>query len=479
MRVVRHDRTSGRSGAGRQARTIPITLLLAVVGVALFGAPAGLTGQEGSGTPEVLTLDRARALAMESNPRYRRSLNDLTLQDPAERQLWAKWLPTLDLSAGTSQSFVRQEIGTDDFGNPIPNPEAVTRWNSSGNQSLNFGMELFNGRNIYAFSETRAQVELWTRGAEATLVTVLSEVDRRFFEAQRGAEVMEVEEEILRERERDLEIARRLFNLAVRNRTDVLGAELAVRRQEQTLENARSDYQKARIALQTTVGRPDLGDFELAVAAVEIFDPAILPEEELIEAAMVTNPRVLRESAGVSYAHSGVSSARSDRWPTVRLSGNLARSAFGPDQSALFDIIQPSSRAGGSLSLSIGIPLFQQFQTSYSIAQAQVELQNAQETERETRLDVEREIRERLIELRNAFLSYGLEEIALAIAQERAGLVREEYQLATKSFEDLQVALVGVDEAQRAFVQARYAFLAARIALEEALGQRLDRFQES
>ena len=106
-------------------------------------------------------------------------------------------------------------------------------------------------------------------------------------------------------------------------------------------------------------------------------------------------------------------------------------------------------------------------------------LQNAQETERETRLDVEREIRERLIELRNAYLSYGLEEISLALAQERAGLVREEYQLATKSFEDLQTALRGEDEAQRAFVQARYAFLAARIALEEALGQRVDRFQEN
>ena len=471
--------TDGAPAPEAAGRTAPIGLAILVAGAALVGVPTTTASQEASDAPTVLTLERARALAIESNPSYRRSLNDLTLRDPAERQLWARWLPTLDLSAGTSQSFVRREIGTDDFGNPVPNPEAITRWNSAGNQNLSFGMDLFNGRNIYAFSETRAQVDVWTRGAEATLVTVLSRVDRQFFEAQRGAELMEVEEEILRERERDLEVARRLFNLAVRNRTDVLGAELAVRRQEQTVENARSEYQKARIALQTTLGRPDLDDFELEPAPVEIFDPAVLPEEDLVAAAMVTNPRVLRESARVSYASAGVSSARSDRWPTLRLSGNLGRSAFGPDQSALFDIIQPSSQAGGSLSLSVGIPLFQQFQTSYSIAQAQVELQNAQETERETELDVEREIRERLIDLRNAFLSYGLEEIALALAQERAGLVREEYQLATKSFEDLQVALVGVDEAQRAFVQARYAFLAARIALEEALGQRLDRFQES
>jgi outer membrane protein TolC len=472
MRFEAGNHTEARRGS-------PVLLVILAAGAAAAGVPGWAAGQESSDPPTVLTLERARALAMESNPRYRRSLNDLTLTDPAQRQLWAKWLPTLDLSAGTSQSFVRREIGTDDFGNPIPNPEAVTRWNSSGSQNLSFGLDLFNGRNIYAFSETRAQVEVWTRGAETTLVTVLSEVDRQFFEAQRGAELLEVEAEILRERERDLEVARRLFNLAVRNRTDVLGAELAVRRQEQTVENVRSDYEKARIALQTTLGRPDLDEFEMAPAPVEIFDPAILPEEDLVAAAMVTNPRVLGESARVRYANAGVSSARSDRWPTLRLNGNLGRSAFGPDQSALFDIIRPSSQSGGSLSLSIGIPLFQQFQTSYSIAQAQVELQNAQETERETRLDVEREIRERLIELRNAYLSYGLEEIALALAQERAGLVREEYQLATKSFEDLQVALVGVDEAQRAFVQARYAFLAARIALEEALGQRLDRFQES
>ena len=106
--------------------------ILTLLGVVLFGSgkPGLAVGQEEVTRPS-LTLDRARALAMESNPGYRRALNDLTLQGPAERQAWARWLPSLTLSGGTSQSFVRQEIGTDDFGNPIPNPDAVTRWNSS------------------------------------------------------------------------------------------------------------------------------------------------------------------------------------------------------------------------------------------------------------------------------------------------------------------------------------------------------------
>jgi outer membrane protein len=465
------------SGAGVRDYLRILTVLVAA---ALWAAVApGPAEGQGDVTRPTLTLDRARALAMESNPGYRRALNDLTLQGPAERQAWARWLPSLTLSGGTSQSFVRQEIGTDDFGNPIPNPDAVTRWNSYGSQGLSFGFDLFNGRNLYAFSEIRAQVELRSRTSEATMVTLLAEVDRQFLAAQGRAELVVVEHGLLAERERDLDATRRLFNLAAKNRTDVLGAELAVRRQEQALEDARSEYEKARLALRTALGRPDFDDFELIEAPVEIFDPVDLPEDSLVSTALLLNPRVLRERASVGFARAGLSATRSDRWLTIQVNGSLGRSAFGPDQEALFDIFRPSNQSRGSLGLQIDIPLFQQFQTSYSIAQANVELQNARETERETALEVEREVRERLIELRNAYLTYGLEETSLALAEERARLAREEYQLAIRSFEDLQIAVVGVDEAQRSFVEARYAFLAARIALEEALGQRLHRFLEN
>jgi len=440
-----------------------------IVVAALMVLPGGATGQ----VAEPLTPQRAIELARLGNPLYRSALNSLDLAGPQARQAWGAFLPRLDVDAGTTGSFLRQLIGTDDFGNPIENPNATTRYNSGSSQGLSVQVPLFEGgARFHQLGQARAQADALRWTAEAELLRATTAVERDFFEAQRQQELVGIENELLGEAQRDSDATQRLFRLAARTRSDVLGGELAVQQQESAVWAAEAEQAKALLRLRATLGNPEERFTDVAPAALGIFDPAELDVAQLVAEAVQNNATVRSAEASERASEAASKSARARRWPSVALSGGLSRSAFGVDASSLFDLT-PDDRSNGYLQLSVSIPLFQQFQTSFQIAQADVDRRNAAETTRQRRLETERDVRAALIDLVQAHQRVESTSRALEIADERLRLVREEYRLAGKSFEDLQAALRSAGQARRDVVDGRYGFVEARIALEEALGARI------
>ncbi len=422
---------------------------------------------------EALTAERAFELAREGNPQYRSALNSLDLAGPQARQAWGAFLPSLSIGANTRGGFVRQLVGTDDFGNPIPNPNAQTRYNSGSGQNLSVTIPIFEGgRRFHELGGTRARSEALRWAAEAELLRAISAVERDFFEAQRQQELVTLEEELLAEVRRDLDATQRLFRLAARGRSDVLGGELAVQQQELSVRNAEAERSKALLGLRATLGASAQRFESVAPVPLGIFDPESLDVETLVADAVRTNASVRGAEANEAAAVAASKGARARRWPSVTMSGGLSRAAFGPDGTSLFDL-SPSDQSSGSLSVGISLPLFQQFQTSFQIAQADVDRRNAAETTRQRRLETERDVRSAWIDLVSARSQVESTANALDIADERLRLVREEYRLAGKSFEDLQAALRAAAQARRDGVNARYGFVNARIALEEAVGSRV------
>ncbi|MEZ4414288.1 MAG: TolC family protein [Gemmatimonadota bacterium] len=421
-----------------------------------------------------LTLERALELAREGNPAYRSALNNLDLAVPETRQAWGAFLPSLNLSAGTSGGFTRQLVGTDDFGNPIPNPNAQTRYNSGSNQGLGLSVPLFEGgRRFHELGQARAAGEARRWTARAELLRVEASVERDFYTAQRQQELLAIEQALLDEVRRDLEATERLFALAGKSRSDVLGAELAVRRQDVQVRAAAGERDKALLGLQAAIGVPTQRVEAVDPTAVVLFDPSTVDVEGLVGQAVENHATVRSAAADEQASAAATSAARARRWPSLTLDGSLGRGTFAQDGEALFDL-SPNDRSNGNLQLSLSIPVFRQFQTSYQIAQADVGLRNAQETTRLRRLEVERDVRSAWIDLMSASDQVEATRAAQDVAEERLRLVREEYRLAVKSFEELQSAVREDAQARRDALGARYDFVQARIAFEEAAGVRMD-----
>ncbi len=455
---------TARGLAGSPMRNMMAAIPL-VTGFAL-GVP-----DSGAAQAPRLTLEQALDIASRSNPGYRKALNDLDLAGPTARQAWGAFLPGLSLSLNTGYSFTQRRVGTDDFGNPVPNPNAERRWNSSAGQAMSADVTVFQGGSrFHALTEVRAQAEAgeWTTRAE--LIRITADVSRQFHRAQRQQELVELERDLLAGREQDLEATRRLFEIAAKSQTDLLGAELEVNRQRRALQDSESERLKALEALRVAVGDREVGiEGGVTGELPDVGDLGWLDEDALVGRALEAHPALRALTAQERAAASGLGAARGGRWPTVTLGADLNRSGFGPRTEFLFDPSPDQSRFGG-LRIGIQIPLFQNFRTSYEIASADVRLRNAGEDLRQERLLVEQRVREAAIDLRSRAQQRELMAALRDLADRRLALVREEYRLAVADFEALQNAVREAASARRDEINARFDLVDALITLDEVVG---------
>ena len=445
--------------------------LVAAVTLAELASGQSLTAQATLQDQEVtvLTLRDALLRAAENNPEYRQALNRLELEGPQYRQALGTFLPDLRVSYGTGQSVARELSWVDFDGTPITNPEPRTVTTSRSSQSATLGVDLFQGgRRFHELGRARAQARVDRHGSERDLNRILAEVQRQFLVAQRHRLRLAVEEDLLAARERDYEVAERRFELVATGRSDVLGAELELERQRVTVTDIRGQVEKAMLALRKAIGDPSLGALDVQQPLPEPFDPATLNLGALVERGLRESPTVAGAEAALAVRQSSLSAEKADRWPSLSLSSSISRGSFGPDQSSLFKF-NPDGFNGG-LSLSVSIPLFTRFQTSQSIASANIELRNARETIRQTEIEVDELIRSRYVDLETAWANVRQRSRELEVASERLEIVREEYRLATKSIEDLRTAIRDEASARRDAVDQRFEFAVFLVGLYEAAG---------
>ena len=447
-------------------------VVVAALGFAMAASgAAGLCAQSAAGDQEVtfLTLHEALERATQFNPQYRQALNRLELEGPQRRQAWGAFLPSLNMSYGTRQSFRQETTALDFFGNPIENPQAEIVSSSSADQGVSLSLPLLRGgARFHALGQARAQARVDRLSAERDLNTVLAEVQRQFLLAQRQKARLAVEEELLAARERDFDGAERRFELAAIGRSDLLGVSLALEQQRVTVRETQGQVEKGMLALRRAIGDPSLRLVDVEQTLPDPFDPTDLDLDGVVAEALALSPRVGAAEAGRSVRQSQLNSSRASRWPTISLTSGFSRSSFDRGRSALFDL-NPGDFSG-RVGLSVQIPIFTQFETSQQIAAADIELRNAGEGVRQAELELEEQVKSRYVDLETAWSNVRHRETVLEVATERLRIVQEEYRLATKSIEELRAAIREEAEAQRELVQQRFEFAVALVGLYEAAG---------
>ncbi len=429
-------------------------------------ATAPLEGQ----APRVLSLEDALELASQNNPLLRQAINELELTPAGMRAAWGAFLPSLSLSLGTNVNLNRRLQAEDYFGNPIANPNVEWVTASSSSQSVSAQLDLFEGgARFHQRGAERARGIARERRVATEMIATGARVATSFHETIRQSDLLQLEMEILEGKRLDLESTTRLFELAVGSRVDVLAAELEIQQQERAVRQAENEYAKAVLALRAEIIAPDMGEFTTRGTLPEPFDPAALDETGLIGRALEQSPTILQNRAQVDVGRASLSAVRSARLPTISLGTYFFQDAYGQEYTAAFNPFATDSRYA-SARLSLSIPVFTGFSAERNIAEAQVQLANAEEQMRQTRLEIERDVRSRLIDLRGAWDSYRLAELSSEIAEERLRLAREGYRLTTETFADLQLAIEGAANERRTAINARYDFVAARIELEQVVG---------
>jgi outer membrane protein len=418
-----------------------------------------------------LTFEEAVVIALENNPQYLRQLNQVTASEHGERQSLGQMLPSLSAGLSFSGNTSRSKTTEDEWGRPISELDFIQSTRSSTSQGVSGNLTLFDMRNLRAYAAARARTDAQHAGAALQAAVLRTQVGGDYFDAVLRAGLVGVEERGLATARENLSAIRELLRVAARQPTDVLGAELQVAQAEQSLQRARGAARKAALQLSTRLGVPLDREYELVSSFADPFDPAGLDLDRLVADAVAGNPRMAQQAATAEAADRSLSAARAARLPT--LSGNYSwgRSANLPDYGA-FNQLAPENQSWG-FGLSVGFPIFNRFQTTAQIGQAEVEARNAAESLREARLELDREVRSALIDLENAYAGVQLAERAAGIAREQLRQGQEQYRLNTIDYTALQRMVDQVAATERDVLQAYHGFTVALLTLEEKVGGRV------
>jgi outer membrane protein len=424
----------------------------------------GLASTTGLGQDaRIITYEEAIRIALEQNASLRQTENAAALADINTRQARNQFLPNLNFGAQTAKSYGRS-FSESEGG-------AIDTNATSANFNLNSGVTVFDGfSNIatlrgarFAGQASRLDVE---RGRETVVFTVAS----NFLALIQQQEQLRVQRENLAAQAALEEQVQSYVDAGARTIADlyqqqanVAGARLAVVQAERATELAKVDLIDALQLDARGAYEFEPPSAEAIAAAGE--RPALA---SLMDQAFAKRADLNAEEARFKAAEQAVRAARGGRWPTVSLSAGYGTSYNSASDIGFND--QIDQRRGGSVGLSLSIPIFDRGSVRADIRRAEIEAENG-------RIALDALHNSVGLQVRRAYLDYRSadEQLSAAQAQQRAAAlsleaVQDRYAAGAATLVEVSQARATQIEAASAVVTARYATLFQRTLLDYYVG---------
>jgi len=434
----------------------------------------GLIAARPARAQQVTTLEEALRTALTLNPNIESSSAAAAAATSSRWADWGAFLPSIDLRGSLSQTDFTTVTFLDPTGvsQVVEDPITSTRKNSQG--SLTFGLALLNPErisNVKAGDARENAATLRLTGAERE---VIRDVKQSYFEALKQRQLLDVSRRQLEARRQDFAVTEQRYRIAAASRSDLLGAEIDLSDAELRVLDSEDALSRALRQLQVTLGVPvtdaDRGSVEL-VDMDRVPDAALLDADLLVSNALASNPNLLALREDERAASNDLWSAKSTYLPRIDLGYTFGRSKdLGRDES-LIDF-SPANTSGGFV-IQGSWSVFSGFTRKRQTAQADRTRRQAVAQLTAQQLQIEKEVRDLVKELKRRSKRLGIIERNVSLAGERLDLAREQYRLGSIPYFNLQQAIDRLTLTEQSLFQERYDYLIGWASLEERVGGNL------
>ena len=435
------DCFSARLRTFRRARA---TRVLAALALLTALAPPALRAQDTTRTAlpagGLITLQDAIRIALTQNTAVRFARNALALDSLTVRQSRNAFLPNLSASSSSSQAFGSGGGGENPF---------------SASVGLSSGITIYNGgqnRNILRQAQVNAQATGQDLGR--TRQTVAFAVASDFLALITQQEQLRVQQENLTAQEQELTQLEQFVKQGTRPIGDLYQEQAAVASTRLALVNARRATEVAKVNLiQELVLDPRL-DYTFDTPTDTATGP--LPTfnlDSLVTVAFQQRVDLRAQELRVQAARTEVGIAKGGRLPQVSGSAGYGSGYSSADDGGFAS--QLDRRRGGSVGVSVSVPILDRGAVSIARQRAQIQLENELLTLRDQQQAV-------ALDVRRAYLDYlaAGEQLAAADAQQRAAALalqaaQARYRVGITTFVEVTLARATLIQAQSAVVSAR------------------------
>jgi outer membrane protein len=435
----------------------PLCKMLGVLALVLAWLPAFAEDSR------IITYDEAIRIALEQNSTLRQSVNSAALDKIDIQQARNQFLPNLSLSAQAGQSYGRnfsESEGT-----------TVNTAAHSANFNAGSGVTLFDGfSNVASLRQARLAGQATELDVKRARETVVFTVASDFLALIQQREQLGVQRENLAAQTALQEQVQSYVDAGARTIADlyqqqanVAGARLSIVQAERAAELAKVDLIEA-LQLDPT-GAYEFEPPAATTIAAAGERPALA---NLMEQALAKRADLTAEQARVEAAEQAVRVARGGRWPTVSLSAGYGTSYNSASNLDFSD--QLDERRGGSIGLTVSIPIFDRGSVHADTRRAEIAADNARIAFEAERNDVGLQVRRAYLDYRSADEQLSAAEAQLRAAALSLEAVQDRYSAGAATFVELSQARATQLQAASAVVSARYATLFQRTLLDYYVG---------
>ncbi|OGF97717.1 MAG: hypothetical protein A2Z06_02850 [Candidatus Glassbacteria bacterium RBG_16_58_8] len=348
----------------------------------------------------------------------------------------------------------------------IPVPQGKRRF--SGGQ-LQIRESLFEGgRTFFNLMKARKEKESAQQDIDVSQLEIVYQIHQQYYQILANTRRVELANKVLEQRIEQLRLARARHAVGSVTMLDVMQAEIDKGNQENTLMTEENNLRISRMELNRLMGVSLDTEFEM----VDEFETSVPSFDEglLVKRAKDGRPDLLWLRSREEVAEKEVWVQRASYLPSVTLDLFFFRSEQGSGENPFtFSPENEDTR----LSLNLDWQFFSGFSRYSSNKTARVDLDNLRYDIRERELQVEKEVKEALMNLVSVYQQSLITQKNRQLASENLRLEQERYRLGSSSLLDLRTAQVTYIEAETGHINKILEFNTSFAALEKATGLKL------
>ncbi len=435
------------------------------------------------------SVQQAVDYATKNNVQVKNALLTLKGQQQQNREITAAALPTI---SGNINSVYNPNIAVQaipDFISPATygvlvdegvrngSGQPITMPNSFGNIAAQFGTKfnataavslqqlLFDGQVFIGLQARKTSIDFQTKNIEVTEEAIKTNIYKIYYQLVVGKTQLNIFDANIDRLEKLLSDAKALYQNGFAEKLDInkINVQLAnLKTQKATTENS---IAVGYLGLKMLMGMP-------------VKDSLILTDnitEDQIKSGILADAYQYSDRKDFQYAELGkklgefnVRRYKLSYLPTVALTGSYAKNA----QRNQFDFFGKGDWFTiSSVGLNVSVPIFSGFAKDARVKQAQIDLEQTNNTINNFKNQIDNEVAQANLNLRSAINTIDFQKQNKELAETVYNQTVKKFQVGTGSNTEITAAQTDLVTAQSNYINALYSAIVAKIDYQKAIGK--------
>lgn len=421
----------------------------------------------------VLSLEDCINIALEKNFDIKLSSSQKKLADADAKVAGGAYLPSANMSMSYNRHLNAQDGGPISYnigGQVVTTPGSKAVPNSfSLNAFTNFTIfDGFNRENNYERSHKNQ--EYTDKALLNTIEKTKFDIYKQFVNITRNAQIVKIRQENMTQGQADLDRLRALLDAGTIPINNVYAQEAELGNREFDLVRSENDFNNSKAILLSLMGiKPDLDyDFKLNSIPENLTDNEIKEFKlkigsfgSALDKAIQTRYDIQSSNSSVEMAKLGVSMSQAAYLPSLNASGGWN---WNNTELTAFDI------GRSYFGLSLSVPLFDQYRTSYQVESSNFQLQQATINRNQLEQSIRTSLKSGFLNLEAAIKQLEITKKSIVSAEKNYESSKERFNVGTSNITDFTLANTNFVTAKINRISAVYNFLSVKRELEFNIG---------